>query len=78
MQNPYLMVSVRSLRKSGIELIPATTFLDDLLPDPGHVCGPKPGKRLIEDASFGYSIAKEMSRLDIGQTVVVKGNGTGC
>ena len=60
------------LAKSGIELIPATTFLDDLLPDPGHVCGPKPGKRLIDDASFGYSIAKEMSRLDIGQTVVVK------
>ena len=60
------------LSKSGIELIPATTFLDDLLPDPGHVCGPKPSKRLIDEASFGYSIAKEMSRLDIGQTVVVK------
>ena len=60
------------LAKSGIELLPATTFLDDLLPDCGHVCGPKPGKRVIEDAAFGFKIAKEMSRLDIGQTVVVK------
>jgi len=59
------------LSKHGIELIPATTYLDDLLPGPGHVCGPKPGKRLPDEAAFGYKIAKEISRLDIGQTVVV-------
>ena len=47
------------LAKSGIELIPATTFLDDLLPDLGHVCGPKPAKRVIEDAAFGFKIAVE-------------------
>jgi DUF1009 family protein len=35
------------------------------------VCGPKPGKRLPDEAAFGYKIAKEISRLDIGQTVVV-------
>ncbi len=60
------------LAKEGIELIPATTYLDDLLPGPGHVCGPRPGKRLPEDAAFGFKIAKETSRLDIGQTVVVR------
>jgi DUF1009 family protein len=59
------------LSKNGIELIPATSYLDDLLPGPGHVCGPKPGKRLPDEAAFGYKIAKEMSRLNIGQTVVV-------
>ena len=60
------------LAKDGIELIPATTYLDHLLPAPGHVCGPKPDKRLPEDAAFGFKIAKETSRLDIGQTVVVR------
>lgn len=56
----------------GIRLLPATTFLEDHLPGAGHVCGPSPGTRQQEDGSFGFRIAKEMSRLDIGQTVVVK------
>ncbi|MCB1091216.1 MAG: UDP-2,3-diacylglucosamine diphosphatase LpxI, partial [Verrucomicrobiae bacterium] len=60
------------LAKDGIELLPATTFLDELLPGPGHVCGPALKDRQLEDADFGFRIAKEVSRLDIGQTVVVK------
>ncbi len=63
------------LAKEGIELLPATTFLDDCIPQPGHVAGPKPKKRRWEDARFGFEIAKASSKLDIGQTVVVK-NGT--
>ena len=61
--------------KEGIDLLPATTFLDDLLPKAGHVCGPKLKAEVLQDAEYGFSIAKEMSRLDVGQTVVVK-NGT--
>jgi DUF1009 family protein len=60
------------LDRDGITLLPATTFLDDLLPGPGHVCGPALKDRQIEDADYGFRIAKEISRLDIGQTVVVK------
>ncbi|HRQ89244.1 MAG TPA: UDP-2,3-diacylglucosamine diphosphatase LpxI [Bacteroidia bacterium] len=60
------------LEADGIRLLPATTFLEDLLPGPGHVCGPELGERQQEDAAFGFRIAKEVSRLDIGQTVVVK------
>jgi len=63
------------LAKDGIKLLPATTFLDDLLPGKGHVAGPVIKKRRWEDAEYGFKIAKETSRLDIGQTVVVK-NGT--
>ncbi len=58
--------------KDGIELLPATTFLQDLLPEAGHVFGPSLSDRQEEDAAFGMRIAKETSRLDIGQTVVVK------
>jgi len=60
------------MESDGITLMPATTFLEDLLPGPGHVCGPGLSDRQEEDAVFGFRIAKEMSRLDIGQTVVVK------
>lgn len=60
------------LEADGIILLPATTFLDDLLPGAGHVCGPALSTRQEEDAAYGFRIAKEVSRLDIGQTVVVK------
>lgn len=63
------------LKKEGIELLPATTFLEDLMPGAGHVAGPVLKKRRLEDVDYGFGIAKESSRLDIGQTVVVK-NGT--
>lgn len=63
------------MAKAGITLLPATTFLEDLIPARGHVAGPVVKKRRWEDAEFGFHIAKESSRLDIGQTVVVK-NGT--
>lgn len=63
------------MAKDGITLLPATTFLEDHLPQAGHVCGPTFKKRQLADAAFGYKIAKETSRLDIGQTVVVR-NGT--
>jgi UDP-2,3-diacylglucosamine hydrolase len=53
-------------------LLPATTFLEDQMPGPGPVAGPALDRRQREDAGFGLQIAKEMSRLDIGQSVVVR------
>lgn len=64
------------LAKDGITLLPATTFLEDLMPAAGHVAGPQIKKRRWEDSQYGFTIAKESSRLDVpGQTVIVK-NGT--
>ena len=60
------------LAKEGITLLSATTFLDEHLPEPGHVCGPKFKKRQLTDADFGLRIAKQTSALDIGQSVVVR------
>lgn len=59
----------------GVTLLPATAYLENHLATIGHIAGPRPKTRQIEDLEFGYQIAKESSRLDIGQTVVVK-NGT--
>ena len=60
------------LAKDGITLISALSFLDHLLPSAGHVCGPTLRERDLADAQFGIEIARETSRLDIGQTVIVK------
>jgi len=59
----------------GVALLPATTFMEECLAPAGLVAGPAPGRKEQADLEFGFRIAKESSRLDIGQTVVVK-NGT--
>lgn len=60
------------LEKTGVALLPATTFMDDFLARPGLIFGPRLASREESDVEFGFRIAKEISRLDIGQTVVVK------
>ena len=63
------------LQKTGVELLPATTFLEHALASPELMAGPKLSRRQMHDIEFGWKIAKEIARLDIGQTVIVK-NGT--
>lgn len=63
------------LRKAEVELLPATTFLEDSLAQSGLIAGPKLSGREEEDVDLGWKITKEIARLDIGQTVIVK-NGT--
>jgi DUF1009 family protein len=58
--------------KAGIELLPATSFMEDQLAKPGIFAGPRLSRREMMDLEYGFKIAKEVSRLDIGQTVVVK------
>ena len=60
------------LKKDGVELIEATPWLKPLMPGPGFVLGPKLSEAQREEVAFGLRIAKEVSRLEIGQTVVVK------
>jgi UDP-2,3-diacylglucosamine hydrolase len=63
------------LTKIDVDLLPATTFLEDSLAPSGLVAGPKLSRQEQDDVALGWNIAKEISRLDIGQTVIVK-NGT--
>jgi DUF1009 family protein len=63
------------LKKEDIELLPATTFLEDQLAGKGLIAGPKLSRGEEEDVKLGWNIGKEIARLDIGQTVIVK-NGT--
>jgi len=58
-----------------IDLLPATTFLEDSLAFSGLIAGPKLSRREREDVDLGWKIARDIARLDIGQTVIVK-NGS--
>ncbi len=60
------------LKKDGVELIEATPWLQPLMPNNGFLIGPSLSEEQKADVRFGYTIAKEISRLEIGQTVVVK------
>jgi len=63
------------LKKDGVELIEATPWLAPLMPQGGFALGPKLSDGQKADVEFGFKIAKEVSRLEIGQLVIVK-NGT--
>ena len=63
------------LKKDGVELIEATPWLKPLMPGLGFRLGRALSPEQEADAAFGFHMAKEISRLEIGQTVVVK-NGT--
>jgi DUF1009 family protein len=64
---------VDGFAKHGIIFKPATDFVPELLVKCGPLTKREPTAAQQKDIEFGWKLAKEMGRLDIGQTVVVKG-----
>lgn len=68
-----LLNTVTELYASGgIMFAPATDFAPDLLIGEGMLTKRKPTDAQLKDIQFGWSMAREMGRMDIGQSVVVK------
>ena len=63
------------LKKDGIDLIEAVPWIQDIMPGEGFLMGSPLKAKQLGDVAYGFKLAKEVSRLDIGQSVVVK-NGT--
>jgi DUF1009 family protein len=63
---------VEAFAARGIRFGPATDYAPELLVKPGHLTRLTPTAVQQLDIEFGWMIAKEMGRLDIGQSVVVK------
>src|SRR4026207_1583696 len=63
------------LARIDVDLLPATTFLEGSIAAAGLIAGAKLSRQEEEDVDLGWKIAKEIARLDIGQTVIMK-NGT--
>lgn len=68
-----LRAVAEELESEGITVRESTLYLDNLLPKPGVLTKRKPSKDEQQDIEFGWHIAKEIGKLDIGQTVAVKG-----
>ncbi|MGC9196702.1 MAG: UDP-2,3-diacylglucosamine diphosphatase LpxI domain-containing protein [Syntrophobacteraceae bacterium] len=60
------------LEAEGILIQPSTIFLPELLAPEGILTRRKPNHREKADIGFGWTLAKAIGRLDIGQCVVVK------
>jgi DUF1009 family protein len=60
------------LQKDGIELIEAVPWLGPIMPAAGYQSGAPTQDTVLEDVRLGCRMAKEVSRLEIGQSVVVK------
>jgi hypothetical protein len=66
------LVIKEELGKDGLQLLNQTLFLEDYLIKKGVLTKRQPTNNEWRDIEFGYRLAKEIGRLDIGQTVVVK------
>jgi len=60
------------LSREGIELIDSTHFLQNQLPQPGTLTKREPSERERGDIEYGLEIAREIARLDLGQTIVIR------
>lgn len=67
-----LKVIVNEFAADGIQFAPATDFAPELLASAGQRTRRAPSPRHWRDIHFGWKIAKELGRLDVGQTVAVK------
>jgi DUF1009 family protein len=60
------------LEGEGIRIVESTLFLSRIIPSEGVIAQRSPTQQEWEDIRFGFQMAKEVGRLGIGQTVVVK------
>lgn len=68
-----LSVVVEEYARDGITMAPATELAPQLLARPGQLTRRRPTASQWDDIRFGWTLAKEIGRLDIGQSVAVKG-----
>lgn len=68
-----LTTLVETYAEDGIIFAPATDFAPELLVKYGPLTSRKPTRAQTKDIRFGWRLAKQLGRVDVGQTVVVKG-----
>ena len=61
-----------TLEEEGIRVLASTCYLDHLFFPQGLLTNKKPSSDHLDDIRFGWKVAREVGRLDIGQCVVVR------
>ena len=67
-----LLTCVDAFERYGIHVVPGTDLAPELLVKRELMTKRAPNNAQWKDIQFGWKIAKEMGRLDIGQTITVK------
>ncbi|MBX9789473.1 MAG: UDP-2,3-diacylglucosamine diphosphatase LpxI [Pirellulales bacterium] len=67
-----LLALINELARDRIEFAAPTDYLPELLVREGVLTDRAPSKRQLADIDFGWQVAKELGRVDVGQSVVVK------
>jgi DUF1009 family protein len=61
-----------AIEEEGIRVLESTLYLKELLFPQGILTKAKPTKAQLQDIEFGWQVARDIGRLDIGQCVVVR------
>lgn len=67
-----LSTVIEEFASEGIEFLSSTLYLESWLCPAGTLTAAKPSASEQDDIAFGQGLAREIARLDIGQTIVVK------
>ena len=67
-----LLTVTKMYADKGIRFLPATNYAPELLVKQGTLTKRKPTDAQWSDIRFGWTAAKEMGRLDIGQSIIIK------
>ncbi len=67
-----MLVITQELEREGVKVAKQTDYLSRYIPSPGVLSQKKPSNGQMEDIDYGFSLAKKVADLGIGQTIVVK------
>jgi len=67
-----MLLIVREFERAGITVLDQTIFIKNLMVPAGVLGKLKPTQAQLDDVNYGFWLAKEMGKLDVGQTVVIK------
>jgi hypothetical protein len=70
--NAIMLAAIKELESEGIKVLDQTIFIKDFFAHKGHIAGPELNECYQSDIEYGFEAAKNIGKMDIGQTVVVQ------
>lgn len=67
-----MLLIVKEFEKHNISVLDQTIFIKNLMIPAGVLGKHKPTESQMSDVNYGFWLAKEMGKLDVGQSVVIK------
>ena len=67
-----MLLIVKEFEKHNITVLDQTIFIKNLMIPSGVLGKLKPSEAQMEDVNYGFWLAKEMGKVDVGQSVVIK------